>query len=171
VRGELGRRLHGGKEASMNFSCTFTTKGGPGSLSITASVEVADNDADPVGRIRALLDQVLGNAGLVPRVGNGKSAAVPQASVPSPAPTHNGNGNGHIPVNGNSAPSGEARISPKQRGFLLGLAAKQGLKAADLNERAKARFGADATLANLSKAEASALIEELKAEAPAAKGE
>lgn len=155
-----------------NFSCTFTNKGGLGSLSITASVEVSDNEADPVGRIRALLDQVLGNAGLVPRVGNGKPAAVPQApAAQAPAQPHNGNGHGHGPANGNGSPNGDARMSAKQRGFLLGLGAKLGLKAADLAERAKARFGADATLANLSKAEASAMIEELKAEAPAAKGE
>jgi hypothetical protein len=111
----------------------------------------------PEGEVASQLAKVVGQvAGAL----DGHQVTKPTESTAS-APS-NGHGPGAANGNGNGGNGGHG-ASPKQKALILGLGAKLGLKLADVNARAKAMFGADATIHSITKAEASALIDELKA--------
>jgi hypothetical protein len=156
----------------MRLTATITKDKNPGALTVSAAIEIPESATDVGARLCALLNELAGALEGAPSkpvaaVATSVSPTNGHASLPKQPATAvvptNGNGNG-----GN----GEGqRISPKQRGFLLGLAAKQGLKLADVNVRIRARLGDGANINNITKSEASALIDELKADAPPLKGE
>lgn len=142
----------------LKLACSLSSP----TRALDLAIEIDAPDGTPLDKLDHLYAEV--RKLVVTRLGQALAEAKAVAPEPSPS-LANGNDVAHRTTSG-----GEPGISPKQKGFLLGLGAKQGLKIADLNQRAKVRFGADATVHNLTRHEASELIEELKADSPTAKG-
>lgn len=127
----------------------------PTSVTITASVELAEGAPDIPGKLRTLVEQLA------------VVMATPTANGHSPAPNH-------PPAHTSSPPNGQGAETPatsKQVSFINSLRAKCGLRMADLAARIEEVCGPGATLKSLSKDQASALIEGLKADNPPAKAE
>lgn len=120
-----------------------------------AVVDIADlNGADQLQqvwlRLRAALDQAAQEMKHTPVLAGG--SAQPPASAK--------------PTTSASEPSNGSSLSQKQRGYLLSLISKRGEKLSDLNKRIRTLLGDPAaTINSLDKTLASALIDELKAQA------
>jgi hypothetical protein len=147
----------------MRFTASLTNESPSGSVTTSATIELTPGP-DTAGRIKALVEQV--TAATQPKIAPTNGHSVQPTKAAATVAAQNGNGNGHARHDG-----GEYGCSAKQKGMILGCASRLGLKLPDVNARARASFGPDAQLNNLTKQEASMLIDALKAEAPAAKGE
>lgn len=128
------------------------------------SVDLADRLAAMWAQLRDAVDAEIRKAS--PANGNGKSNG---GNGHAPAPVGkgrpaNGNGGDHhqqSPRNGGSA--GNYVASPKQISFLMGLASRHGIKPSELTNRVRALLeNPSATVRDLTKQQASTLIEELK---------
>lgn len=137
---------------------SVTRNSEPGSLTVTASVELADNVPDVGARVRALVNEVAA------AFGGTKQTEIPPTAQPKAAPA-----NGHSPANGNG--HGDPQASPKQVAYISSLRAKSGLRMPDLTARLQEMFGGGVTLKTLTKDQASAVIEALKSENPPLKAE
>lgn len=129
------------------------------------SVDLADRLAAIWAQLRDAVEAEIKKAGPARGNGNGKGG---NGHAPAPVGNGrpaNGNGGGHHhqqgPRNGGSA--GNYVASPKQISFLMGLASRQGIKPAELTNRVRALLeNPSATVRDLTKQQASTLIEELK---------
>jgi hypothetical protein len=143
---------------------TVSRNSEPGSLTVTASIELADGVQDVGARVRTLINEVAA------AFGGGKQIESPPAAQPKPVATPT---NGHSPTNGNGGGNGhgDPQASPKQVAYISSLRAKSGLRMPDLTARLQEMFGGGVTLKTLTKDQASAVIEALKSENPPLKGE
>lgn len=113
-------------------------------LTVTACVELADGAPDIPGKLRALLDQVAAVTAKPPANGQ----APPAGQQPAHA----------APANGNGEPD---RLSQKQRNYALALASRSGIKGLAGLDKKSMEF-AGKKLAELTRAEGSALIDHLR---------
>lgn len=125
------------------------------------SVDLADRLAAMWAQLRDAVETEIQKTAPATKSGNGKGHAPAPVGNGRPA---NGNGGGHHqqgPRNGGSA--GNYVASPKQISFLMGLASRHGIKPSELTNRVRALLeNPSATVRDLTKQQASTLIEELK---------
>lgn len=128
----------------------------------TESVDLADRLAAMWAQLRDAVEAEIRKAAPDKTNGNGNNGHAPAAPV-NDGPIA-GNGSAHHqqgPRNGGSA--GNYVASPKQLSFLMGLASRNGIKPSELTNRVRALLeNPAATVRDLTKKQASELIEELK---------
>jgi hypothetical protein len=151
-------------------------------LGAEVTIEMPDGDAGNIGARVIDLWRQLGSAtgarvapaapvASTPAGSNGRAPAPTTNGKPSetPAATPNGNGNGsHAPATTNApaarpepANGDGEHLSQKQRGFILGLGAKLGMKLPQLHERSRSMFGGKSVF-ELSRKDASTFIDVLR---------